>query len=267
MTLADFIGKHEGETCWIFGKGPSLDAFPMESAGSLRFAINDVCAAVKGCAYVFANDGVQKWRNHLTENQTLFQPSRALREFDSQRHGSIKSELVIYDDESKDGITTDLDELSKCLRIRRGTVCSALQVAFLMGVTTVVMVGFDGTGGHSKAAEWSNRIRTTSSMEYTAIRDDAVKLANELGIAIQFFNTNQTIMENGKIRIKITRNCFANGQPMTVGETVDMIPKTARELIACHSAVLSTEPPVIETAESPLQARESAVIKTAKAKR
>lgn len=265
MTLADFIGKHTGATCWLFGKGPSLDLFPMESAGPLRASINDACVVVPSCRYAFANDGIQKWIHHLTDSITLFQPARALKEFDSAR-ASLTSPVVVYQDDYGDRITTDPAKLAQCMRIRRGTVCSALQVLFLMGVSNVVMVGFDGTGTHSKAAAWSNRIRNDSAKEYAGIKDAAIETAEELGLTLKFFTEPNTNMENGKIKVTITRSCFVAGQPITAGQTIEVIPIIARQLIACGSAEVSKELPPIETAEAPIKARENAMVKTAKRK-
>ena len=38
---SDFHLQHDGQTAWIFGKGPGIDRFPMESAGPLRICINE----------------------------------------------------------------------------------------------------------------------------------------------------------------------------------------------------------------------------------
>ncbi len=260
MQLADFIGKHTGATCWLFGKGPSLDRFPMESAGLLRIAINDACVVAPDCQYIFANDGIRKWKHHLKPSQFLFQPDRALKEFDS----SLLPNVVIYKDGGEDRLHLPAQELAECLQIKRGTLCSALQVLAIMGVSTVVMIGIDGTGEHSAAATWSNRIRGDSAAEYLAIRDDAIATADALGIILQFFTHPNHPMENGKIKITITRNCFVEGQPLTEGQSLEVNPRVARELYSCGSAEPFAEPfaepekLAPETADSKHPARETA---------
>jgi hypothetical protein len=52
--MPDLINKHKGEDAWLFGKGPSLDSFCMDDAGSLRATVNHACYVVPSPVYCFS---------------------------------------------------------------------------------------------------------------------------------------------------------------------------------------------------------------------
>jgi hypothetical protein len=272
MVLADFINRHAGETAWLFGKGPSLSTFDFKTAGPLRVAINDVIAHVPNCRYGFANDGVAKWRDVYQPGQTLFQPVRCMGEYDS-RNGGVACEVVTYADTHDDArLSLTREQIAEIPTIRRGTLGSALQILHVMGVRSVYMVGIDGGGTHADGFEWRTRLRHDHAKDYNAIRNAAIDAAFIMGIALRFHNHDHTMETNGRIFVRFTSNAFANAVPYAQGEIASFSPHTAAELIAARCAEIFTppanpQPAVIETAEAPMQARESAIIPTKKTRK
>lgn len=277
MVLADFIGRHAGETAWLFGKGPSLTTFDFKTAGPLRVAINDVIGHVPDCKYGFANDGVRAWADLYQPGQVLFQPARCLHEYDSTAPDAVRCDVVTYDDTYDDErMQLPVAELAQLLAIRRGTLGSALQVLKIMGVRSIYMVGIDGGGEHAEGYDWKTRLRHDHAKDYNAIRNAAIDAAWIMGIALRFHGRNNDMEPNGKVFVKITRNCFAAAQPYCQGEVASFNPKVAADLISARCAEPFTpaesapapEPPapVIERAEAPMSARESATVKTTKSR-
>lgn len=275
MPLTEYINRHAGETAWLFGKGPSLSTFDFKTAGRLRVAINDVIAHVPDCLYGFANDGVAKWKDAYRQGQVLFQPARCLHEYDSTQPDAVGCRVITFQDNSDDSrLLWDSEKLAtEGLTIRRGTLGSALQILKIMGVKAVHMVGIDGGGEHAQGFEWKTRLRNDHAKDYNAIRSAAIDAAFIMGIPLRFHNLDHTMETNGKVFVKILKNCFAKGDPYPSGEVVSFSPAVANELISCRAAepfaapLQNPLPQVIETAEAPIQARESAVISTKKDKR
>jgi hypothetical protein len=144
-----------------------------------------------------------------------------------------------------------------------------------MGVKAVHMVGIDGGAVHAEGYQWRTRLRNDHARDYNAIRNAAIDAAFIMGIALKFHNHDHTMETNGKVFVRLIENAFANAEPYAAGEVASFSPKVAAELVSCRKAVYFDQPkmeaeiiaPAIETAEAPMQARESAVIKTAKGKR
>lgn len=274
MTLADFIDRHAGETAWLFGKGPSFSTFDFKTAGPLRVAINDVIAHVPDCRYGFANDGVAKWRDVYQTGQILFQPRRCLHEYDSTANGAVDCMVVTYADEPEDrNMALPPDQLAQCLSIRRGTLGSALQILRIMGVNTVHMVGIDGGGTHADGIEWKTRLRHDHAKDYNAIRSAAIDAAYIMGMTLKFHNQEHTMETNGRVFVRMLRNCFAQAQPYSQGEIASFSPKIAAELVSNRAAEFYSPPAqtplnvLVETAESRvMQAAENTMVKTAKSK-
>lgn len=276
MVLSDFINRHAGETAWLFGKGPSFSTFDFKTAGPLRVAINDVIAHVPDCKYGFSNDGVEKWRDCYRPEHVLFQPSRCLHEFDSTAPGAVACKVVTYRDDSEDRrLGHTREQLAECMAIRRGTLGSAIQILHIMGVRAIHMVGIDGGGTHADGIEWRTRLRHDHHRDYNAIRSAAIDAAHIMGITLKFHNHDHTMETNGKVFVRMTRNCFAQAEPYREGEIASFSPKIAAELVSNRSAEPWSAPkqtpiqpaPVIETAESRVMAAaENATVKTAKSK-
>lgn len=246
--LSNVVGIHAGETAWVFGKGPSLSSFPLEKAGKIRCAVNETAAYIPDCKYVFANDGVRGYRDVFKPGMRLFQPRRALCEFDSGKKGELPCDVVIFDDDyGDDRLFLPPSSLAECLAIRRGTLGSAIQILSIMGVRSIILVGFDGGEGRAEGFPWRTRLRSDHANEYRAIRESAIEQGELMGIDLQFYNQDKTMTE-GKTYIRMTRSCFVDSVPRSNGEIWKALPSRARELIARGWAVPHEAP-----AESPKQ--------------
>jgi hypothetical protein len=264
-TLADYLDKHRGQTAWVFGKGPSLDAFPMDEAGPLRCAINDVVGQVPACTYAFANDDVRDWADLYTAAHTLFQPRRTV----GYRDNATAATRVVLDDEQDE---SRLDwpaarAAREGLAILTGTLGTVVQVLRVMGVARLVCVGIDGGMAYAERP-W----RTTRKVEpgpYNRIRAEFVAAARRLGVEVEFYgeagdgapNGNPNRKGDGTMRVYFTSGCFVRGTPYGEGETVDFPPDLAHEIIGAGRGYIVTDPekpapasaesPAVETAEAP----------------
>lgn len=250
--LTDFIGKHAGETAWLFGKGPSLDSFDMALAGPLRCAINDVVKEVPGCLYGFACDAVKDWAHVYAPEHVLFSPVRARQAY---RNGTAHPacELVEFvDDHDEARLAWSAERLaSEGLCVQRGTLGSAWQILAVMGVSKIVCVGIDGGGQHA-ARKWHTELRHNHADDYNAIRDNFIRAATARGIEIEFYGATGDQLSNGMKTIKILQDCALRGQHCAAGEIIDVSPLDAAALISCGRAIITVRPeapaPVIETA-------------------
>jgi len=275
MSLRPFLNIHAGQTAWLFGKGPSLQNFDFKQAGKLRFAINDVIAHIPDCKYGFANDGVAKWRDVYQKGQILFQPLRAMSEFDSRKDGAVACDVVAYEDAFDDSrLLLSREEIADLPTIRRGTLGSALQILHVMGIRSVYLVGIDGGGTHADGFQFRTRLRNDHARDYNAIRNAAIDAAFLMGIALKFHNKDHTMEPNGKIYVRFLSNSFAKGEPYSQGEIAAFTPNVAADLVACRAAVyfkpekpIVLEPAPIENAALPMQATESAIISATKGKK
>lgn len=235
-TLLDFLHKHDGQTAWIFGKGPSLDRFDMDSAGPLRCAINDVVQAVPGCVYCFASDSVRAWKHLYREQDILFQPDRALQD-SFVPPGSVVCERVGYpDDYDDERIFLPRAELARGLAIRRGTLNSALQILHIMGVSRVVAVGIDGGQSHAGSQTWFTRLRNEHFRDYNSIRNQFILGARHMGIDLEFSGAGPDQLPNGMIQVKFLRGTFVKGVNYYAGEIAEISPVDADILIVMGKA-------------------------------
>lgn len=254
MTLPDFINRHAGETAWLFGKGPSLSTFNFETAGPLRVAINDVVQYVPDCVYCFSNDGVERWKDVYKPGQVLFQPVRCMGEFDALKDGAVACDVCTFQDEYNDiRLTWSREELAQHgPTVRRGTLGSALQILYIMGVKTVHLIGIDGGNTHAPGFQWRTRLRAEHWKDYDSIRHAAIDAAEIMGITLKFHNHDHTMENDGKVFVRMTRNCFAEGVPYSIGEIVKINPRVARDLVSTSSANYYEPPakqaPIVETA-------------------
>jgi len=95
-----------------------------------------------------------------------------------------------------------------------------------------------------------------------------------MGITLKFHNQDHTMQTDGRVFVRMLRNCFVQAVPYREGEIASFAPTVAAECINNRGAE-PYSPPIhkpldarpVETAESRvMQAAESAVIKTAKGK-
>lgn len=270
--LSQFLDRHAGKTAWLFGKGPGLDHFNFSDAGKLRCAINDVIGSIPHCLYGFAADSVRGWADVYCPEHTLFQPERALSAWDSSQPGRVSCQLVTYADDWTEGRTQGTrEELAECLQVRRGTIGSALQILHIMGVSEVIAVGIDGGNRHSSLAQWRTKLKREHFKQYNAIRADAIRVAEELGINLQFYHPNQA-MSHGKTTIKMLQSCFVEGEPFEAGKQYTLNPEAAQRVISIGRAVAIDSParetasakPVLETASLPPAVKKATVAKSAK---
>jgi hypothetical protein len=265
MSLCPFLNRHAGEVAWLFGKGPSLSTFEFNTAGKLRFAINDVIAHVPDCLYGFANDGVERWRDVYQPGQILFQPLRAMGEFDSREPGAVACEVIAYEDKHDDQrLLMSREAIAARPTIRRGTLGSALQIMHVMGIKSVYLVGFDGGNAHAPGYDFRTRLRADHYKDYNAIRDAAIDAAFLMGMALRFHNQDHNMETNGKIYVKFTSNSFVRAVPFSNGEVAAFVPTIARELVFSGAAVYFKAEPVdepIEEATAPIEEAETAATK------
>lgn len=271
MSLSPFLNAHVGQTFWLFGKGPSLSTFDFNQAGPLRGAINDVARYVPDCRYCFSNDGVSRWVDVYREGQVLFQPERAIKQWDCRKHGDLPCEVVVYPDTYNDErMLRSREELALCLTIRRGTLGSALQILHIMGIRTVHLVGIDGGQAHAPGFEWRTKLRLEHWKDYNAIRSDAIDQAELLGMELRFHNHDHTMENDGKKWVKFRKNCAVRGVHCPIGSLKKLPPVVADELVSMGAAVLHDGPttkaaPPIETAADPKPAAaENATVATEK---
>ena len=79
-TIAELLNQHAGEEAWLFGKGPSLDEFDMQTAGKLRISINESALVVPNAMYFFAHDEppIERVANRWPSDcRAVLQPVRA----------------------------------------------------------------------------------------------------------------------------------------------------------------------------------------------
>lgn len=274
MTLSDFINRHAGQEAWLFGKGPSLKDFNFSTAGPLRFAINDVIAHVPDCLYGFANDGVARWADAYAPGQILFQPARCLGEYDSTQPGAVLCDVVAYpDDYNDERLAWSRERLAADgLCVRRGTLGSALQIIYIMGIRKLTLVGIDGGNTHADGFQWRTRLRHDHWKDYDAIKHAAIDAAEIMGITLKFYNQDKAMEPDGKVFIKMTRTSLAEGKHCCAGEILKVNPRVARDLIAADAAIIYTPPvrqpdppPIVQATAS--EAPQKAIIQTVKGKK
>lgn len=250
--LTDFIDIHKGETVWLFGKGPSLDLFDMEEAGELRAAINDVAGFVPGCKYAFSNDRINPWIDVYKEGTILFTPARPFEEPILQAKICKTCEHIVYHDYHDDkrlATVTPRQLAEEGLSIRKGTIGSAIQILWIMGVTRIVLVGIDGGQAHAKRHTWRTRLRNLHFLDYNAIRNQLIQTAGLLGITLEFFGLKGNTNPNGTMKLRIIRNTFCKEVFCKAGQIIECEPFEAQELKNAGVAVElkePVEPPTIE---------------------
>ncbi|MDP7015073.1 MAG: hypothetical protein QGG36_04710 [Pirellulaceae bacterium] len=184
--IGALLDCHAGEPAWIFGKGPSLDAFPMNSAGPLRLCINESVRAVPSPTYFFAHDEgpiknvADAWP---AKCRAILQPVRAEYAKDC---GIPEKLLYTYEKRFADNAVRDLDAEGIAKRSalygNTGTVHCAIHFCRLIGVSRVVMVGFDGSGGYAKAIGLPD-----GGAAHERIKSDSKSLLTALEFPFNFF--------------------------------------------------------------------------------
>jgi hypothetical protein len=185
-TIGGFCGKHAGDTAYVFGKGPSLDTFDMTLAKGPRVCINESALVVPCPTYFFAHDEkpisrvASMWPERCT---AILEPSRAQY---AVKCGLPEDAIAVYGlrhgDISVLGLTRDEVARRNVLYAKLGTVHSAIHFCHLIGVSRVVMVGFDGQGGYAAS------LRVTSAgWNHAQIRTHAIEILDMLDIKHEFW--------------------------------------------------------------------------------
>lgn len=251
--LKDFLNLHAGETAWLFGKGPSLDRFDMRKAGKLRVAINDVVKEVPGCRYGFANDSVAPWRHVYRPEHVLFQPLRVAHDIHAAQV-EVDCERIWYpDDRESDRLGWSAEQLAhQGLCIRRGTLGSAGQILYVMGVRQIVCVGIDGGGRHADR-KWNTELRHDHAIDYNAIRDAFITACLIQGIAVTFFGAdqNETQLPNGMKVVKLLSTILVEGTHRCEGEVFACSPSVAEDIVSQGLAIYWRQPGPKTAAEVP----------------
>ena len=249
--LKQYIGIHEDEVAWVFGKGHTLADFDMSSAGKIRCAINDVVQAVPDCMYCFANDSIDDWSDMYQDSHVIFSPRRTYTDGFLKAKPSPRGEHILFDDDHDHGqlaeewITREV--LSDKLVMRHGTLNSALQILWIMGIRKIVCVGIDGGQSHSRGWQWRTRLRNEHYRDYNRIRNEFIQAADWLGIELQFsgLNGRNEVMTDGKISVKIKADCFFGDIAATQGSVHKVTPDIAQQLFGCGKAIPFRETTVV----------------------
>jgi hypothetical protein len=185
--IGELLRSHHGEEAWIFGKGPSIDAFDMREAGPLRICINESLLVVPSPKYFFAHDEVpiRRVADSWPEGcRAILQPERTAY---ALACGIPDSAIWAYSKSERDVDVLDwsAEQIAQtsCLLGLTGTVHSALHFCRLIGACAVVFVGMDGSGGYARSIGLSP---PAGGGQHDRIRRDSIKVAERLGLEFHF---------------------------------------------------------------------------------
>jgi len=212
MSLARFLGKHSGSTAWIFGKGPSLDAWLDSIAGmtinwqasdSIRIVVNEAALVVPYPHYFFAHDvlGIDRSMdpsnhgfkfagdNAVDPRVRREYPARCIailrekQKIHALRHGIEVANVYGYRKAQQERALLSLSplELAKtgALYAESATIQSACHFAKLSGCSDVVLVGVDGGRGTAKVF---NNMGVANGPWYTKNRGDTHRILKAMGM-------------------------------------------------------------------------------------
>lgn len=157
--IGDYLDRWKGETAYLFGKGPSLDTFPMASAGPLRITINEAALVVPDPTFMFAIDGKPLTNIGTPPCMAILGPDEVSKRFDAS--GNLLHAGRTYQRGSfetyrkhtgRDILDWPKEKVAAAgeLYFDGGTVQPAAHFAWMLGVIEVVLVGFDGYGPYAK---------------------------------------------------------------------------------------------------------------------
>ena len=180
--LEDLRGIHEGEEIWVFGSGPSLDAYP------LNFFKNKICIGVNKVFSVFVDigDGHKKFKSrkfysvhehreaadwitehipHFLKNCFFLLPKQRTQTGRSKmvwwkdyrvhndkihymKWGFRGNKRVTASDQHFKEVVKSIVRKRPCEYVCRGTTLHwAIQVAAVLGAKKICLAGADGGGG------------------------------------------------------------------------------------------------------------------------
>jgi len=246
--LVEFVDLHAGETAWLFGKGPSLDKFRFADAGPLRVGINDLVGVVPDCMYGFSNDQITRWEDVYSPGQVLFQPYRTTKDYTP----AADCDLCVYRDDPHVPLVRSKAAMADCLQVRDGTLGSAMQVLYLMGVREIVAVGIDGGNSHAGRNKWRTSLKNEHYRDYNLIKHQFIEGCRKLGISLKFFREDG-IMSTGMKYVIFNKSCLVRGIHHDEGSIAELPEMVAREAVQVGCAEFTRvrvfkEPKQVETA-------------------
>jgi len=197
--------RHVGETCWIVGTGPSLDAIDPDTITGPRIYLNRaafVLPAERYMTYWLVADDAwgQKiegpWNEHLHRvisgdaatillaRDPLLVPGGAHAKPQDGPHiahwKSSHTPRQALRCMTRDELADSGELYSHC-----GTAAPAIHAAWLMGCTRVILAGIDGTDGHAKCLQQYYTAKPTrGGLGYMTSRGDAIETAEALRLEI-----------------------------------------------------------------------------------
>jgi hypothetical protein len=216
MKFANLMDRHKGETCWIVGTGPSLDAIDPADITGPRIYLNRAAFALPAERYVtywlVADDawGQQiegPWSEHLRnvirgDADTILLARNPLL-VPSGAHTKPHDGPHIVHWKSQHAPRAALrcmtrTEIAECgeLYSHCGTAAPAIHAAWFMGCTRIILTGIDGTDGHAACLEpyYTQRPRK-GGLGYMTSRGDAIETAAALNMEIDDRSVKQEIVK------------------------------------------------------------------------
>ena len=211
MNLHRFVGRHQGATAWLFGKGPSLDKwldwvgskiFNWQSQDSVRMVVNEAALVVPHPHFFFAHDvlGIDRTMdpaNHGLKNGGTLADPRVQKEYPKYctailrteqtaralKYGVDPAKVYGYRKAQKEAQLLKLSplELAKtgALYAESATIQAACHFAKLVGCGSVVLVGVDGGKGTAKVFEGMG---VSQGPWYTKNRGDTHRILGAMGM-------------------------------------------------------------------------------------
>ena len=213
LSLKDIAGRHEGETIWVIGTGPSLARVNLEAITGPRICLNRVMFATKiirnATYWMFVDDPWAKevpgpWKEYLMNTFRGVGITAVMRKKLMTGKGFSKApdgpNVVHFDywnrndaEKSGDIRTHDRQAVidSNMLYCYTGTAAPAVHLAWVLGASKVKLVGIDGTDGHGpQVAHWyATPMR--GGFAYAKSRQEAIDTASMLGMEVEDLSTEQ----------------------------------------------------------------------------
>jgi hypothetical protein len=259
--LAPFINRHFGATAFLFGKGPSLDAF-LESRHDIRLPfgspvvlafLNDtlkyraeIIAAVRRIAgsdcvvhaYAFATDSIAPWVSLYLPGDCLFQPARTTND-PSMQAPDPNCLRIVYQDSGGDHwrLERPRDWLGNHTLVSgHGTCDAAAQIIHIMGCSNLVAVGMDGSPGRA-TREWLTAMRDDHAKDYAEIRRDFERITLRIGLRVEFYGEPKIHEPSGEYALRTTAATIYRGSTIEADcDIANASAEDAANLIGCGRA-------------------------------
>jgi hypothetical protein len=207
MSLHDFIDRHQGESAYVIGKGPTLDLFLEKPEGSLLICVNEAALVVRDPTYFFAHDGVHIANvadplrhiaaagdpNGLGHMRRSYPPGcvaivreehKDLAIAEGIPAGSVYTYRKAQEKKALLGLNAQELAASGELYGESCTTQSALHFAKLCGCREVVMVGIDGGFEYAKCLGGMGLVKGTW---YDKNRGDTCRILQKMGMPFRFW--------------------------------------------------------------------------------